>query len=81
MPKSSKIPRIRRSKKQNTSILSQKNLVPVRLGKKNIIIAGIKKPVMISTLIIIFSISVPPKTNKPHQWRGGISSNLKILDR
>lgn len=49
MPKSSKMPRIRRSKKQNTTILNQKNLVPIKLGKKNIIIAGIKKPVMIST--------------------------------
>ncbi|AJP36859.1 hypothetical protein RR32_19045 (plasmid) [Acinetobacter nosocomialis] len=70
MPKSSKIPRIRKIRKQNTSILNQKNLVPVKLGKKNIIIAGIKKPVMISTLIIIFCMSVPPKTNKPHLLAG-----------
>jgi hypothetical protein len=61
MPKSSKMPRIRRSKKQNTTILNQKNLVPIKLGKKNIIIAGIKKPVMISTLIIIFSMSSTSK--------------------
>ena len=61
MPKSSKIPRIRKIRKQNTSILNQKNLVPVKLGKKNIMIAGIKKPVMISTLIIIFSMSSTSK--------------------
>ena len=50
--------------------IDQKNLVPVKLGKKNIMIAGIKKPVMISTLIIIFCMSVPPKTNKPHLLAG-----------
>ena len=72
MPKSSKIPRIRKIRKQNTSILNQKNLVPVKLGKKNIMIAGIKKPVMISTLIIIFSMSSTSKDKQAPLMGGAV---------
>ena len=72
MPKSSKIPRIRKIRKQNTSILNQKNLVPVKLGKKNIMIAGIKNPAMISTLIIIFSMSSTSKDKQAPLMGGAV---------
>lgn len=72
MPKSSKMPRIRRSRKQNIAILNQKNLVPIKLGKKNIIIAGIKNPAMISTLIIIFSMSSTSKDKQAPLMGGAV---------
>jgi len=55
MPKNNSIPFKRSSNKQNITMLIKKYFVDIKLGKKNIIIAGINKPTSTATLIMIFS--------------------------
>lgn len=55
MPRNSSIPFKRSSNKQNTAMLIKKYFVDIKLGKKNIIIVGINKPISTAILIMIFS--------------------------